>query len=79
MSQANSISTKTGIDRRVAIIDIAKPYRFERTTNDINLTKSERSDDSLPRISPPFRNYPKRISIINSRITGPNVRIANSR
>lgn len=79
MSQANSVSTKTGIGRRMAIIDIAKPYRFERTTNHINLTKSERSDDSLPRISPPFRNYPKRISIINSRITGPNVRIANSR
>jgi hypothetical protein len=33
MSQANSVSTKTGIDRRMAIIDIAKPYRFERITN----------------------------------------------
>ena len=37
MSQANSVSTKTRIDRRMAIIDIAKPYRFERITNYSNL------------------------------------------
>jgi hypothetical protein len=33
MSQANSLQTNSGIDRRMAIIDIAKPYRFERITH----------------------------------------------